>query len=65
MGGPVYDFEDGNFIYPTSGGMGFDTEGHMHMRMGDNMSMDMETGDIHFNSGWKEDRIGMEQDDEW
>ena len=41
---------DGDFIF-GDGNLGFDSEGHMMMGMGDNMSMDMETGDIHFTTG--------------
>lgn len=32
-----------------------DTEGNFMMRMSDNMDMAMDTGDIHFISGWFDD----------
>ena len=48
--GPKFDISDGDFIF-GDGNLGFDSEGHMMMGMGDNMSMDMETGEIHFTSG--------------
>ena len=51
MCNPIFDYDDGNFIYQTSGNMGIDSDGDLHMRMGDNMSMDMDTGELHFNSG--------------
>ena len=53
MCNPIFDYDDGDFIYQTSDIMGIDSNGDFHMRMGDNMSMDMETGELHFNSGWK------------
>ena len=53
MCNPIFDYDDGDFIYQTSDNMGIDSNGDFHMRMGDNMSMDMETGELHFNSGWK------------
>ena len=52
MRSPIFDYDDGNFIYPTSDTMGIDSDGNLHLRMSDNMSMNMETGELHFNSGW-------------
>ena len=56
--GPKFDINDGDFIF-GDGNLGFDSEGHMMTGMGDNMSMDMETGDIHFTTGgfnsWDDD----------
>lgn len=47
-----FDYEDGNFAHTISDNMAIDSDGNMLMRMGDTMAMDMETGDIHFISGW-------------
>ena len=47
--------EDGDFIFSTSGNTGFDSDGNMMMRMGDNMAMDMDSGDIHLVSSWPDD----------
>ena len=52
MRNPIFDYDDGNFIYPTSDTMGIDSDGNLQLRMSDNMSMNMETGELHFNSGW-------------
>lgn len=54
MRNPIFDYDEGNFIYPTSGNMGIDADGNFHMRMGDNTSMDLDTGELHFNSGWQD-----------
>ncbi|MCR5538884.1 MAG: hypothetical protein K6F13_06395 [Lachnospiraceae bacterium] len=54
MCGPIFDYDKEDFIFRTSGNMGFDSDGDLHIRMGDHMSMDMDTGEIHFNSEWKE-----------
>ena len=32
-----------------------DSDGNMMMRMGDNMAMDMDSGDIHLVSSWPDD----------
>ncbi len=48
-----FDFDNNSFIFPTSDITGIDTSGNMHLRMGDNMSIDTSTGETHINSGWK------------
>ena len=53
MSKPIFDLEDGDFIFSTSGNMGFDSDGNMMMRMSDNMAMD--TGELHFVSSWNDD----------
>ena len=55
MRNPIFDYDNGDFIYHTSGNLGMDSNSDLHMRMGDNMSMDMETGELHMTSGWKND----------
>jgi len=55
MSKPIFDLEDGDFIFSTSGHLGFDSDGNMMMRMSDNMAMDMDSGDIHFTSSWDND----------
>ncbi len=52
MGNPIFDYEDGDFIIQTSDNMGIDTDGNTHMRLGDNMSLDVDMGEVHLNSGW-------------
>ncbi len=52
MGNPIFDYEDGDFIIRTSGDMGIDTDGNIQMRLGDNLSLDVDSGEVHFNSGW-------------
>ena len=34
MRNPIFDYDDGDFIYQTSGNMGIDSDGDLHMRMG-------------------------------
>lgn len=51
MGNPIFDYDDGDFIFQTSGNMGMDSDGNLHMRMGDNMSLDLDTGELHMCSG--------------
>ena len=55
----IFDFEDGDLIFPVSRGMGIDMDGDLHIRMGDNMSMDLDTGELHITSSWN---IGDDDD---
>lgn len=51
----IFDYNDGDFIISSSGNLGIDSNGDLNMRMGDNMSMDLNTGELHINSGWRND----------
>ena len=54
MSKQILDFDDGDFIFSTSGNIGFDSDGNMMLKMSDNMAMDMDSGEIHFVSSWDE-----------
>ena len=62
--GPIFDINDGDFIFGDDD-FGFDSDGHMMVGMGDNMMMDMETGDIHFTSGGSDNNIWDDEEDDW
>ena len=49
---PIFDIDDGDFLFEASDNIAYDTHGNMMMRIGDNMAMDMEDGELHFVSGW-------------
>ncbi len=51
----VYDYDDGDVIFTTSDDMGIDSNGDVHVKMGDNLSMNMNTGEMHITSGWPDD----------
>ena len=55
MGKHFFDFEDGDFAFSISDNMAMDSGGDLMMRMGNNMAMDMDTGDIHMISSWSND----------
>ena len=50
-----FDYDDGDFGMAISDNMAMDSDGNLMMRMSDNMAMDMNSGDIHFISGWSDD----------
>lgn len=51
-----FDFDDGDFGMPISDNMAIDSDGDLMMRMSDNMAMDMEKGEMHFISGWFDEK---------
>ena len=55
MSKPIWDMTDGDYLFGGSGGIAFDSDGDMMMRLSDNMSMDMDSGELHFVSSWKQD----------
>lgn len=57
MSKPIFDMNDGDFIFGTSDSMGMDADGNMMMRMSDNLAMDMESGELHFISSWENDEV--------
>ena len=50
-----FDYDNGNFAHTISENMAIDSDGDLLMRMGDNTAMDMDSGDMHFISGWVDD----------
>ena len=50
-----FDYEDSDFAMSISDNIAIDSNGDLMMRMGDNMAMDMDTGDIHLVSSWPDD----------
>ena len=55
MGKHFFDFEDGDFAFTISDNIAMDSDVNMMMRMGDNMAMDMDSGEIHLVSSWSDD----------
>ena len=55
MGKHFFDFEDGDFAFTISDNIAMDSDGNMMMRMGYNMAMDMDSGEIHLVSSWSDD----------
>ena len=54
-----FDHEDGDFCRALSDNLAMDSEGDLLMRLSDNLAMDLDSGDIHFVSGWS----NADQDD--
>ena len=50
-----FNYDDGDFVHIISDNTAIGSDGNLLMRTGDNMAMNMETGDFHFVSGWSDD----------
>lgn len=60
----IFDFSDDDFIFPMSDNMGISSDGELHLRMGDNFSLNLDDGDIHLTSSWdKNDGLFSKDDD--
>lgn len=55
MGKHLFDYEDGDFAHTILDNMAIDSEGDLLVRMGDNVAMDMDSGELHFVSDWSDD----------
>ena len=55
MGMHFFDFEDGDFAHTITENKAIDSDGDLLMRMGDNMAMDLDSGELHIISGWAND----------
>ena len=55
----IWDIDDGDFLHTAGDRFAYDSDGHMMMKMGSNMAMDMDSGDLHFIRGWDDD------EDDW
>ena len=51
----IFDLEDGDFAFTVSDDIAMDSEGNLMMRMGDNIAMDMNSGESHLVSSWPND----------
>lgn len=51
---PIWDITDGDFLFGGAGGIAFDSDGDMMMRLSDNMAMDMDSGELHLISAWEQ-----------
>ena len=50
-----FDLDDGDFGIELSGGMLMDSEGDLMTRMGGNMALDLNTGELHIVSALSDD----------
>ncbi len=55
MGKTFLDLESGEFGFDMGGNMLMDSDGDLMMKVGDNMAIDMDNGDLHIISNFGND----------
>ena len=53
MNDPIFDIDSFDPLFPISDDMAVDSNGHFKVRFSENMAMDMDTGEMHFITPWK------------
>ena len=53
MSDPIFDLDSWEPMFPLSDDVAVDRKGAFSMRLGDNVVMDMETGETHFTTTWE------------
>ena len=48
----IFDFTDGDFVHSISDHMAIDSDGDLWMRMGDDLALELDSGELHMVSGW-------------
>ena len=51
----IFDFTDGDFAHSISDHMAIDSDGDLLLRMGDDLALDLDSGELHLISGWSKD----------
>ena len=49
---PIFDLDDDDFVFPLFNDMAMDSNGDLMIRLGSNMALDLESGDLHMVMGW-------------
>lgn len=62
MSNTKFDINDGDFIFGDDN-FGIDSNGHIMIRIGENMMMDTKTGQIHFTIGDDSNLFDDDDDD--
>lgn len=49
----IPDYDDNDLLHPLSDGTAIDSHGNVHMRISDDLSVDLSTNELHFTPGWE------------
>ena len=52
---PIFDWDDDDFVFPLSNDMAMNSNDDLMIRLGDNMALDLESGDLHMVMGWDDE----------
>ena len=51
----IYDFDDNELLHTLDDGTAIDKDGNVHMRVSEDLSVDLETNELHYTPGWEAD----------
>lgn len=52
MSDPIFDLDNWKPMFKISKDMAVDSDGNFSILMGENMAMDMDSGEMHFTTSW-------------
>lgn len=52
MKNPIFKLDNWEPMFPAGDDMAVDEKGHFNVRMGDNMALDLDTGEMSFTTSW-------------
>ena len=52
---PIFDLDDDDFVFPLSNDMAMNSNDDLMIHLGDNMALDLESGDLHMVMGWDDE----------
>ena len=55
MGKWVLDYDDNELLHTFNDGTAVDKDGNVHMRITEDLSVDLETDELHYTPGWEKD----------
>ena len=62
MSNPIFDLDSWEPMFKRSDTMAVDSKGKFSLRMGDQLAMDTDTGEMHFTTPWDSDSAGEDSD---
>ena len=63
MRDPIFKLDDWEPLFPIDRDTAVDANGHFKVRMGDNMALDPDTGEMDFTTPWQSGGGGFTDDD--
>lgn len=58
----IYDHTEGDLIMPMGKDMGIGMNGDLHLRLGDNLAMNTNSGNLCFTSSWSDEDEDEDED---
>lgn len=56
---PLFGLDGDDFVFPLSNNMAMDSDGDLMIRVGSNVALNLESGDLHMIMGWDDDEADL------